>query len=100
MFLISSLFSNHFDEKKIFFFFLRFRATPLAYGSSQARGPTGAGAASLLQQEVRKIFFKKLSTFLHNGEFTKKFHMYTCITRHVSRTFKKTFGQHTHKNYS
>ena len=30
-----------------FFFFLRFRATPVAYGSSQARRGTGATAAGL-----------------------------------------------------
>ena len=30
-----------------FFFFFLFRATPAAYGSSQARGRTGAVAASL-----------------------------------------------------
>ena len=30
-----------------FFFFCLFRAAPMAYGGSQARGPIGAGASSL-----------------------------------------------------
>ena len=33
--------------KKIFFFFVFFRAAPAAYGGSQARGPVGATAAGL-----------------------------------------------------
>ena len=32
---------------EVFFFFLLFRADPVAYGGSQARGPIGAEAASL-----------------------------------------------------
>ena len=32
---------------RVAFFFLLFRATPVAYGGSQARGPIGAPAASL-----------------------------------------------------
>ena len=31
----------------LFFFFCRFRAVPMAYGGSQARGPVGATAAGL-----------------------------------------------------
>ena len=36
-----------------FSFFLRFRATPEAYGDSQARGPTGATAASHSHSHTR-----------------------------------------------
>ena len=38
---VTLLYSN---EVLIFFFFLLFRATPTAYGGSQARGPIGAVA--------------------------------------------------------
>ena len=38
-----------------FFFFLLFRATPLAYGSSQARGWIGATEAGLCHTEQRQI---------------------------------------------
>ena len=34
------------SKEPLFFFFSLFRATPVAYGSSQARGPIGAMAAS------------------------------------------------------
>ena len=34
------------DSKMIFFFFCFFRATPVAYGSSQARGHIGAVSAA------------------------------------------------------
>ena len=36
-----------FIHSPIFFFFLPFRAAPMAYGGSQARGPIGATAAGL-----------------------------------------------------
>ena len=38
-----------------FFFFCFFRATPAAYGDSQARGPIGAAAASLYQSHSHVI---------------------------------------------
>ena len=37
------------------FFFFFFRATPAAYGSSQAQGPIGATAASLHQSLGSKL---------------------------------------------
>ena len=42
--IMISIFSN---KVSIYFFFFLFRSIPEAYGSSQARGQTGAAAATL-----------------------------------------------------
>ena len=44
--LFSNLWTQIYDDFLSFFLFL-FRAAPLAYGDSQARGPIGATAANL-----------------------------------------------------
>ena len=54
-----------------FFFFFYFRATPAAYGSSQARGPIGAATSShshshsSLGSELRLQATPELTAMLH-----------------------------------
>jgi len=51
----------------LFFFFFLFRATPLAYGSSQARGWIGAAAASLCHKHSNTR--SKLHLQLHRSSW-------------------------------
>ena len=49
-------FIGHSKCYKLFFFFFLFRATPVAYGGSQARGPVRATAASLHHKHSNTMY--------------------------------------------